>query len=145
MSSKALYEILIQQLPERPDLSVVQKRQPIPEDWPVLLTRVQLFRKQVQQFVVTDNNVTVICRSRLPEVYDKIVSMELGTIIHLIGTEITFDSERKCYIADVQNIYTLKEYDEHLKVIRQAEEERLAKLREDNFLEEFHSDVNQPS
>ncbi|MDX2085543.1 MAG: hypothetical protein SFZ03_09160 [Candidatus Melainabacteria bacterium] len=142
MDSKAFYDILTQQLSERPDLSVVQQRQPIPEDWPVLLHRVQWFRKQVQQFFVSDGRVSVICRSNLPDVYNKIAVLEIGTIIHLIGCETIYDGEHKCYVADVQDVFTLKEYDDRLKAIHQAEAERLARLREQGFLEEFKADAN---
>ncbi|MBY0450034.1 MAG: hypothetical protein K2X01_05350 [Cyanobacteria bacterium] len=141
MNSLALYTILIQQLSEQPDLSIVQDRQLIPEHWPVILTEILSFRKQIQGFVVSDGKHQVVCVSSLPEVYERVSSLELGTIIHLIDPELRQDEPNRRYNIDVKDICTLKEFDERLKnqqlEAKRAEEERLAWLREQGFLDEL--------
>ena len=140
MNSLALYTVLIQQLSEQPNLSIVQDRQLIPEHWPVILTEILSFRKQIQGFVVSDGQHQVVCVSSLPEVYERVSSLELGTIIHLIDSELRQDEPNRRYNMDVKDICTLKEFDERLKYqqleAKRAEEERLAWLREQGFLDE---------
>ncbi|MBY0404611.1 MAG: hypothetical protein K2X66_11980 [Cyanobacteria bacterium] len=128
-----LYQILKDQLPEPPDLSIIQQKHPMPEAWPVILKSVDLFRKKIQAFTVSDGTHSVFCQSVLPEVYDKIASLELGTIIHLVGSETVFDNESKRYVLDIHSVLTLKEYDDHLKEQARQESERLARLREQDY------------
>lgn len=144
MNSLALYQILIQQLSEQPNLAIVQDRQLIPEHWPVILTEILSFRKQIQGFVVSDGSNQVVCVSSLPEVYERVSSLELGTIIHLIDPELRQDEPNRRYNIDVKDICTLKEFDERLKnqqlEAKRAEEERLAWLKEQGFLDDNESD-----
>jgi hypothetical protein len=132
-----LYNLLLSQLSERPDLRIVQNRQPVPEAWPLVLHSFQTFRKQIQAFTVSDGRHTATIVSRLTDVYDRVATMEVGTIIHLIGSEALFDNDRNCYVLDVQDVLTLKSYDERLKEIRQAEEERLARLEAEGYFQAF--------
>jgi hypothetical protein len=122
-----LYRLLTQQLPDTPDLSVVQRRLPVPEEWPLVLKSFQTFRKQMKSFTVTDGTHAAICISGLPELYDKVAAMEIGTIVHLIGAETVFNDEHKGYVLDLHDVYTLKEFDDHLKRLQQAEAERMAR------------------
>lgn len=135
------YQILKQQLTEPPDLSIIQSKHPLPENWPVLLHSIQTFRKQMNSFTISDGNKTVLCVSTLPEVYEKVTSMELGTIIHLMGADTVYDNDRRAYILDVHSVFTLKEYDDHLKFQQKKEMERLALLREQDYLENVGQDL----
>lgn len=137
MMDLTLYKLITEQLPDPPDLSIIDNKQPIPEGWPVVLESFQTFRKKIQGFTVSDGKRSVFCISCLPEVYDRVAALELGTIIHLLGTETAYDDERKSYIWDVQSVYTLKEYDTHLKALQKEEMERLALQREQDFLDSF--------
>jgi hypothetical protein len=130
----SLYNFLTEHLAEPPNLSIVQEKLPIPEDWPVILSDIEIFRKQIQGFSVSDGSHQVFCISKLPELYNKVATLEVGTIIHLIGTQTLYDDVRKSYIVDVHDIFTLKEYDELLKERQRAEEERLAWLREQDYM-----------
>jgi hypothetical protein len=132
-----LYNLLIQQLPEPPDLSIILDRHPMPEEWPVVLEKLETFRKQTRSFQVTDGKRSITCISTLPEVYERVSALELGTIVHLIGCETVFDDDRRTYVLDVQSVCTLKEYDDYLKEQHQREMERLAYLREQDYLEQM--------
>jgi hypothetical protein len=134
-----LYHCVIQHLSEPPDLAIIQNKQPMPEDWPVVLQSIDRYRKTIESFSVTEGKNTVTCIATLPEVYDKIAALEIGNIVHLIGCETVFDDKRKAYILDVQDVFTLKEYDDLLQERKKAEEERLAWLREEGYLESSDS------
>jgi hypothetical protein len=137
MLNLTLYQILIDQLPDKPNLSVVQERHPLPENWPVMLKSIDSFRKQVQGFVVTDGENELYCTSNLPEAYNKVNAMELGTIFHLMGPQPYFSDPRKQYCVDIHDVYTLKEFDDYMKHQQQLEMERLARLREQDYLEQL--------
>lgn len=138
-----LYNLLTQQLPDKPNVAIVQDRQPLPEAWPLVLKTIDTFRKQVLGFVVTDGQTQLYCTSSLPEVYDRVNAIELGTIIHLIGSETYFSDQQKGYCVDVQTVYTLKEYDSYMKEHQLLEQERLAKLREQDYLDQFVHEVQE--
>lgn len=126
-----LYQLLTQPMNPKPDLSLVQERQVIPEDWPVVLERIQVYRKQLQHFTVTDGQSPIICVSRVPDLYDRIAATELGTIIHLMGAQPVLDKDRRRYILQVEDFLTLKQYDEKLAKFREAEQKRQEKIRQD--------------
>lgn len=131
------YNLLTQHLPEKPNLLVVQDRQPLPENWPLVLKSIDTFRKQVLGFIVTDGETDVYCTSTLPEAYNKVNSMELGTIFHLMGAETYFSDQKKQYCVDIHDVFTLKEFDDYMKIQHQQEMERLARLREQDYLEQL--------
>lgn len=127
----SLYRLLSQQLSPAPDLSLVKKGQLLPEEWPVVLSDIETYRKQVQSFQVTDGKTSVMCVSDVPNLYDRIAETELGTIIHLLGCRTVFHQEHGGYILHVEDFATLKQYDEHLKAIREAEARRMAELQDE--------------
>lgn len=127
----SLYNILTQQLSPPPDLSQVKQGQLLPEEWPVVLEKISTFRKQVRFFTITDGRHSVICHSNVPDLYDRITATELGTIIHLLGSRTVFDPQHRCYILYIEDFATLKQYDEHLRRIREAEARRLADLADE--------------
>ncbi len=132
----ALYHILTQQLSPSPDLSLVKQGQLLPEEWPVVLEKISTFRKKVQFFTITDGKTPLICYSSVPDLYDRITATELGTIIHLLGARTVFDQQHRCYVLHIEDFVTLKQYDEHLRKIREAEARRLADLADE--MAEYH-------
>lgn len=127
----ALYRVLTQQLATPPDLSHVKQGALLPEEWPVVLEKIISYRKQVQSFRVTDGKTSVLCYSDVPDLYERIATTELGTIIHLLGSRTTFDQESRTYKLQVEDFCTLKQYDEHLKDLREEEARRLADLQDE--------------
>jgi hypothetical protein len=141
-----LYRVLVATLPVLPDLSLVQKPTPCPDAWPVVVASFQWKRKQLVGFVVTDGVRAVSCRG-LSEVYDRVLALGEGAIVHLFEAHPVFLPEEKGYGLDVGGVITLKEYDEQLKQEqhRQERKERWAKnqlalaLRSQGYLEESES------
>jgi hypothetical protein len=127
----SLYRILIQQLSPPPDLSLVKQGQLLPEEWPVVLDKIISYRKKVQSFIVTDSKTSVICTTDVPDLFDRIAATELGTIIHLLGARTVFSQAHRAYILNIEDFVTLKQYDEHLRKIREAEARRLADLHDE--------------
>lgn len=128
-----LYRILAQQLSPEPDLSTIkQQGQLFPESWPVLLEKITTYRKQVQSFTVTDGKTSLTCQSRVPDLYDRIAATEVGTIIHLLGAKTIYNQSQRQHIVQIEDFVTLKQYDEHLRKIREAEAKRLADLADLN-------------
>lgn len=127
----SLYRILSQHLSPPPDLSLVKQGQLLPEEWPVVLEKISTFRKKVQFFTITDGKSSVICHSNVPDLYDRVNATELGTIIHLLGTRTVFDQQHRCYVVHLEDFVTLKQYDEYLRGIREAEARRLADLHDE--------------
>jgi hypothetical protein len=132
----SLYRILTQQLSPTPDLSRVKQGQLLPEEWPVVLEKITSYRKKVQSFTITDGSVSVICMSEVPDLFDRIAATELGTIIHLLGARTVFSPASRTYVLQVEDFVTLKQYDEHLRQIREAEALRLADLHDE--LEQYN-------
>lgn len=126
-----LYRLLVQQLSSRPELSLVKQGQPLPEEWPVVLDKIVTYRKQILHFTVTDGKTSLICQSDMPDLYDRIATIELGTIIHLLGARPVFSQQHHGYVANIEDFVTLKQYDEHLRQIREAEARRLADLHDE--------------
>lgn len=128
-----LYRIITQQLPSEPDLAFVkQQGQLLPEEWPVLLEKIMSYRKQVQSFVVSDGKTSLTCTSDVPDLYDRIAATEIGTIIHLLGAKSVYNQSQRQYTVRIEDFMTLKQYDEYLSRIREAEAKRLADLADLN-------------
>lgn len=132
----SLYRILAQQLSPAPDLSLVKQGHLLPEEWPVVLDKIQSYRKKVLSFTVTDGKTSVLCMSDVPDLYDRIAATEVGTIIHLLGARTIFSQSHRTYILQIEDFATLKQYDDHLRAIREAEARRLADLHDE--LAEYH-------
>jgi hypothetical protein len=126
-----LYRLLVQQLSSRPDLSLVKQGQPMPEEWPIVLDKIATYRKQILHFTVNDGKTSIICISDMPDLYERIATIELGTIIHLLGARPVFSPQHQGYVVNVEDFVTLKQYDEHLRQIREAEARRLADLHDE--------------
>lgn len=135
----SFYQLIISHLSEAPDLSIVQTRHPVPEQWPLVLEGMQISKKQVQSFSVTDGKTSVYCVAPVPEIYDKAAHLERGAIIHLLGSSPKFDNHRKIYILEVQSICTLKEFDDRIKQEREEEALRRAKIQDEGFFEMYSS------
>ncbi len=131
-----LYNIVTSQLPEPPDLSVIQEKSPLPETWPVMVRQIVNFRKQLQYFIVSDGTKEVLCFTKVPEIEEKVASLEIGSIIHLIGAETRFSDKEKRYVVDFEEICTLKEYDNRMKEQVEIENNRLVWLKEQGYIED---------
>jgi len=123
-----LYRNLVQHLPTQPDLSLVRNGQLLPEDWPVVLEKITSHRKKVLSFTVSDGKTAITCTSDVPDLYDRIAATEIGTIIHLLGARTVFSTSHRAYIVRIEDFATLKQYDERLRTVREAEARRLADL-----------------
>lgn len=130
MSNLTLYQIILAQLGETPDLTRIQQCEPCPEGWPLLLVEIQVFRRQVQGFIVSDGKTKVFCRSSMSELYDKLAALGAGAIIHLSGSKAVFFEAQKAYGLEVDAVLTLKEYDDELKRQQAAETQRRERLRQ---------------
>lgn len=127
----SLYKLLIQQLSPAPDLAHIKQGQLLPEEWPVVLDKINSYRKKIQSFTVTDGKVSIICTSDVPDLYDRIAATESGTIIHLLGSRTIFSPMHRHYILQIEDFVTLKQYDEYLRQIREEEARRLADLHDE--------------
>jgi hypothetical protein len=126
-----LYQLLVAQLPEAPDLTIIQTPSPCPEPWPLLLKDVITSRRQVTGFIVSDGKTQVLCKASVPEVYDKVVALKTaGVIIHLRGALPVFMESEKAYGLEIEDILTLKEFDEALQRKQAKEERRKARLQD---------------
>jgi len=136
----ALYQAVITHLPEPPNVAVVQERHPLPESWPVILSAVNTGRGGYLQSVeVSDGTHTVHCTTTVPEVANRLVSLEPGTVIHVLGGEVRYSEAHRAYVLDVENVCTLKEYDTLLKQRQAAADERAEQQRQ--WLEETYGDT----
>jgi hypothetical protein len=126
-----LYEMLVQQLPTRPNLSILQDKQPWPEEWPVIFMGMETYRKQIQGFRISDGMRTLVCKSTLPEVYQQIAVMEEGTIFHVLQADTVFDEALRGYTLNVPTVMTLRQFDHHLSQLRAAEAQRQARLAQE--------------
>ncbi len=141
----SLYRLLVQQVSPPPDLSLVKQGQLLSEAWPVVLERITSYRKQVQHFTVTDGATSIICTSDAPDLYMRINTTELGTIIHLLGAKTVYSQAHRGYIVQIEDFASLKQYDEHLRKIHEAEARRLADLADlNNELYQREQELNHP-
>ena len=125
-----LYQLLTAHLPELPNLSIIQTPSPCPEPWPLMLTEVRMARRQAVGFVVSDGKTQVLCKASVPEVYDKILSLDAGAIIHLRGALPVFMESEKAYGLEIEAVLTLKEFDDELKRRNAKEERRKARMQD---------------
>ena len=123
-----LYRLLLTQISTQPDLSLVKQGQLLPEEWPVVLERITSYRKQIQSFSVTDGKTSMMITSNVPDLYERIARTELGTIIHLLGARTVFSQTHRGYTVHIEDFATLKQYDEHMRQVRESEARRLADL-----------------
>ncbi len=128
--NQQLYNILVSQLSDKPNLADIQERHPLAETWPVILKEIKTFRNQMQHFVIDDGQSQCICTTTLPDVETKVKQMELGSIIHIVGADIRFSEANKQYIADVQEVCTLKQYDDRMKQQEEAKRQRMEWLKQ---------------
>lgn len=128
--------MLLTQLAEKPNLAGIQDKHPLAEAWPVLLADIKTFRSQMQHFVISDGQTQTICTTTLPDVEAKIKQMELGSIIHVIGAEIKYSEAHKQYVVDVQEVCTLKEYDDRIKEQAEIQRQRQEWLKQQQEKEE---------
>jgi hypothetical protein len=139
MNALPLYQLLTAHLPEMPNLSIVQTPSPCPEPWPLILKEVRMARRQTTGFVVFDGKTEVLCKASVPEVYDKILSLDAGAIIHLRGALPVFMESEKAYGLEIETVLTLKEFDDELQRRHAKEARRKAKmqdqLRKEGYLE----------
>jgi hypothetical protein len=130
MNALPLYQLLTAHLPETPNLTIVQTPSPCPEPWPLILKEVRMARRQAIGFVVFDGKTQVLCKASVPEVYDKILSLDAGAIIHLRGALPVFMESEKAYGLEIETVLTLKEFDDELKRRNAKEERRKARMQD---------------
>lgn len=140
MPDLTLYQLLLTQLPEPPDLTCVQQRLPLPEHWPVVLKAFDMRRGAMESFTITDGKADAICLSKVPDVVSRLATMEIGTVLHILGGEIRHSDVYKTYVVDVQDICTLKEYDALLK--QRERETRRKTEKHQAWLEETYGDYD---
>jgi|GEM_PF-5671086 len=129
-ASLALYQLITAQLPDQPDLRVVQKCEPCPEAWPLLLDNLHYERRRLTGFFVSDGNRTrVFCRCTVDELTEKLLELGEGAIIHLRGAIPRYFDAHGGYGLDVDHILKLKEYDEEMKHVAQKQAKREARTR----------------
>ena len=131
MSANPLYQLLIQNMDNQPDLSCVQAPGPCPESWPLLLESLNTFRSSLLSFVVSDGKQRLECHSDLPETNVRVSSLELGSVIHLVGSHPVFDDASKTYRLRVDQVLTLKEYDDQLRLQREQEALQAAEVADE--------------
>ncbi len=142
MNPLMLYQLLTSQLAVQPDLSEVQQPAPCPETWPLLLKKIIYERKRVAGFYVSDaqGNET-LCRSTMTDVYNKIVALEEGAIIHLRGAAPVYIQAINAYGLDVEQVLKLKEYDAEMQALQKTKAKREARLRRQMEREGIFKDV----
>lgn len=135
-ATTALYQTITQHLSESPDVSIIQQRQPLPEEWPLILTAIHTQRGWLTSVEMSDGEHTVHCTTTIPDLAKRLMTMELGTIVHILGGEARFSEAHKAYVVDIQQICTLKEYDTLLK--NRSEEEQRRAEQHKAWLEETY-------
>lgn len=126
-----LYQAVTAHLPTPPNVGIVQERQPLPEDWPVMLAAIHTGRGGYLETVeVTDGVSSVHCVTRIPDVANRLVGFEPGTMLHILGGEVRYSDAHQAYILDIEQVCTLKEYDALLKQREAQQTEQAAQQRE---------------
>jgi hypothetical protein len=74
------------------------------------------------------------------DVYDKIVALEEGAIIHLRGAAPVYLQTLNAYGLDVEQVLKLKEYDEEIQERQQKQSRREALLRQQMEAEGLFND-----
>lgn len=138
--SLALYGMLCSQLPQQPDLSVVQTAQPCSETWPLVVTQLVTQRRQLLGFWVSDGHHQTFCQTNIPEVLDKLLELGEGAIIHLKNAQAVFLLEQKCYGLEMDAILTLKEFDAEVQQQAKLQKKKMKRvqhqLRVEGWLDE---------
>lgn len=130
------YNIILSQLDDAPNLSAVQQRTPLPEHAPVVLKEVVRRRGHLEHFVITNGTHDVVCTTTVPDLQKRIMGLELGTIFHLIGAEVTYSEPHHAFILVIDNVCTLKEYDTRLKQEQAEKARRQAWLKAQGYLDD---------
>lgn len=147
-----LYQLVLAQLapqfeaqPEsRPDLALVQTPVPCSESWPLVIVGFSRARGKMVGFEVSDGQTSVQCFSNVPDLYNKLAMLELGAIVHLVGSRPVFDEATKTYRLEVEEVLSLKEFDAQLQRRQAQEARRLARLKEQWEREGYLEDAAEP-
>jgi hypothetical protein len=144
MTPFAFYQLVLSQCDEQPDLSLVQQPLPCPEAWPLLFKGLVMERRRAIGFDVCDGQKrNVRCTVNVPDVLNKLASLEPGAIIHLMNGQPKYDATLKAYALEVDNVATLKEYNDLLAQQQRVEAARLAQLKQQMDDEGFFEQIEQ--
>ena len=131
MNPQMLYQLLTAQLATQPNLAEIQTPAPCPESWPLLLSELVFERKRMMGFYVADAQENrVFCRCSMVDVYEKIIALGEGAIIHLRGASPVYLKLLNAYGLDVEQVLKLKEYDDEVNNLKKKLAKREARLRQ---------------
>jgi hypothetical protein len=131
MNPQMLYQLLTAQLPSQPNLAEIQTPAPCPESWPLLLSELVFERKRITGFYVSDaQGNRVFCRCSMVDVYEKIIALGEGAIIHLRGASPVYIKAINAYGLDVEQVLKLKEYDDEVNSLQKKVAKRELRLRQ---------------
>jgi hypothetical protein len=144
MTPFAFYQLVLGQCPDQPNLSLIQQPSPCPEAWPLFFKGLVVERRRVLGFNVCDGHkTTVFCTTNVPEVLDKLATLDEGAILHLINGQPKYLAQQKAYGLELDKVLTLKEYNDLLQHQQQAEERRAAALKQQLTEEGFFEQIEQ--
>jgi hypothetical protein len=141
--SLMLYTVLTEQLPSKPDLSIIQSAQPCPELWPLVVTELVYQRRQLLGFWVSDGSRHVFCQSSIPEVLSRLVELGEGAIIHLKNAQAVYLLEQKQYGLEMDAILTLKEFDAEMQQQERRQRKRMKRVQHQLRAEGWLQDAEQ--
>jgi hypothetical protein len=96
MTPFAFYQLVLGQCPDQPNLSLIQQPSPCPEAWPLFFKGLVVERRRVLGFNVCDGHkTTVFCTTNVPEVLDKLATLDEGAILHLINGQPKYLAQQK--------------------------------------------------
>jgi hypothetical protein len=131
MNPEMLYQLLTAQLAFQPNLAEIQTPSPCPESWPLLLSECVFERKHMKGFYVSDaQGNRVFCRCSMVDVYEKVIALGEGAIIHLRGASPVYNKSLNAYALDVEQVLKLKEYDDEVSSLQKKSAKREARLRQ---------------
>jgi hypothetical protein len=131
MNPQMLYQLLTAQLASQPNLAEIQTPAPCPESWPLLLSELVFERKRITGFYVSDaQGNRVFCRCSMVDVYEKIIALGEGAIIHLRGASPVYIKAINAYGLDVEQVLKLKEYDDEVNSLQKKVAKRELRLRQ---------------
>ncbi|MCE2931307.1 MAG: hypothetical protein LW809_08015 [Vampirovibrionales bacterium] len=131
MNPEMLYQLLTAQLASQPNLAEIQTPAPCPESWPLLLSELVFERKRMTGFYVTDAQENrVFCRCSMVDVYEKVIALGEGAIIHLRGASPVYLKALNAYGLDVEQVLKLKEYADEVKSLQKKLAKRELRLRQ---------------
>ncbi|MFN7311626.1 MAG: hypothetical protein ACK5T0_09710 [Vampirovibrionales bacterium] len=129
MNPQMLYQLLTAQLASQPNLAEIQTPAPCPESWPLLLSELVFERKRITGFYVSDaQGNRVFCRCSMVDVYEKIIALGEGAIIHLRGASPVYIKAINAYGLDVEQVLKLKEYDDEVNSLQKKVAKRELRL-----------------